>query len=120
METMSSAALTGSAKPVKRASDDPLGPRPSDASATPITPLVGAGVPADVLDERLDAGGGVREQVPQVALLDGLLDPAPQSLPLGIAAHVLELTPRERSGPAVAPAGAAPARGAGRSRPASS
>jgi len=70
----------------------------------------------DVLDECLDASGGIREQFPQVALLDGLLDPAPQSLPLGIAAHVFELTPRERSGPTVAPAGAPLASAAGQSR----
>ena len=47
-----------------RALDDPLGPGPSCAAAAPVTLLGRAGVAHDVLDQRLDTCGGVREQVP--------------------------------------------------------
>jgi hypothetical protein len=75
---------------------EPLGPGSPAASPNPVRVLGSTAAAPELLDERLDATHGVRDELPQFALLDGLLEPAPEALPILMAAHAPIVSPRPR------------------------
>jgi hypothetical protein len=66
---------------------DPLGPGSPAASLNPVCVIVRAGPGSDLLHERLDASNGLGDELLQLALAERVLEPAPEAIPLLMAAH---------------------------------
>jgi hypothetical protein len=89
---------------------NPLGPGPPAASvANPVRVLGDARPAPELVHERLDARNRICNELPQLALIDRLLEAAPEALPLLMATHAPIVSPGNvSSGPRRVPASPAP------------
>jgi hypothetical protein len=77
-------------------SSDPYASGARPTCTDPDRVLRGARPPHDRIDQRLETSSRVRNEVAHLALLNGLLDPAHDVLPLRVAAHRSIVPPPHR------------------------